>query len=222
MRSICILILVVLFHVGCTGNNAATNKKNEESSDAATENKSTAVAPDPKEPVVAFYVNDTAARTNKTTGGDTDDMVAIATRQNDGTYALSLELYGDVPERPHRGWLKFTVKPFRFEPAVYKIGANNNASFSRYETIDAGGETYYVANSHSSNQGTDFELAITNITKTQGSLGNTEYILEGTFGAKLFDKVYTAGRAAPPVTVTISNGSFKNLRLLAGLNTTFD
>lgn len=206
------IFLAVLFFTACK------SEKKTDGSDAkeniATTNTSTNPAPAPvddgKGGKVSFKVNDTLARTNKTTGGDTDENLGIYT---EASKSLSFGIYGDVPDRPHRGWLEFSLKDFKFEPATYTLSKDNFASFSRYETINAGGETNFSANSSPVNAGTEMTITFTSITK--GGEFPGDYSASGTFSVKLYDKIYEMTRKSKQE-VIISEGKFENIRVVGG------
>ena len=59
------------------------------------------------------------------------------------TNSLTFDLLGDEASRPHRGWLHFTINNFSLQAANYTLAGDNSASFTRYETENAGGGVDY-------------------------------------------------------------------------------
>ncbi len=211
-----LFLFVALVVFSC--NSADSNKKNNTAAAEAIENTA---APEDKdseedETKLSFRLNDTLVRTNKTKGGDTDEHIGIYTQ---GSQTLSLDLYGDVPERPHRGLLKFNIKDFKFEPGTYSLSNNHTASMSRYATVNGGGETMFTANTHPVNKGTDMTITFTKLEKVQGDSG-VEYLADGSFSATLYNQIFVATRTEPPTIVRITEGKFERLRIVGGLGTT--
>jgi hypothetical protein len=222
MRIYFILVPFFVFSIASCSSNGGSNKKDGQDVQKNSPDKSPLAGAENQGPggeVLSFVVNDTLARTNKTTGGDTDEHIGIYTQ---GSKTLSLELYGDVPTRPHRGWLKFNLKNFKFEPTTYTLSSDHSASFSRYATIDGGGEAVFTANSHPANKGTEMTITFTKLTKVQGNLNNTEYLADGTFSARLYNQIYSATRLGPPTIVRITDGRFEKIRIIGGLGTTLE
>lgn len=211
-QTIIFSILTITLLQSCGGKgNKQTDTGN--SSPAQTNSEQTTQAPpadDGKGGIVSFKVNDTLVRTNKTTGGDNDENLGMYT---EASKTMSFSLMGDVPERPHRGWLHFSIKDFKFEPATYTMSKDNNASFSRYETINAGGETIFSANSSAVNAGT--EMVITFISITKGGEFPGDYSASGTFSVKLYDKIYEMTRKSKQE-INITEGKFENIRVVGG------
>jgi hypothetical protein len=189
----------------------------ESSSNAAMESEApaTAVSPadDASDGLVSFKVNDTLARTNKTTGGDVDEHIGLYT---EAARHLSLDLYGDVPHRPHRGWLHFSITDFKFEPATYTLSKDNFAWFSRYETINAGGEVQFIASSSEVNKGTEMTLTITKIEPDLDSFTGREWLASGTFSAKMLIQEHNPFRRESYQGVTITEGKFEGIRIMGG------
>jgi hypothetical protein len=188
----------------------------ESSSNAAMESEApaTAVPPadDASDGLVSFKVNDTLVRTNKTTG-DTDGHIGLYT---EAARHLSLALYGDVPHRPHRGWLHFSIKDFKFEPATYTLSKENSAFFSRYETINAGGEVTFVATGHELEKGTEMTLTITKIEPDPDSFNGRDWLASGTFSAKMLIQEHNPFRRESYQGVTITEGKFERIRIAGG------
>lgn len=163
---------------------------------------------------VSFSVNDTTARTNKTSGGDTDENLGIFT--GNGAF-LNLGIYGDVPQRPHRGWLAFSLKDFKFEPATYTLSKDNWASFTRYETIDAGGSAEFLANAGPDYKGTEMSITFSSFEHDPNSMNFRDYLASGTFSVKLQNKVYSSAERAKGIqSVTIKEGRFEKIRIVGG------
>ncbi|MBP6430140.1 MAG: hypothetical protein KA319_00050 [Ferruginibacter sp.] len=160
--------------------------------------------------VVSFKVNDTLANTKKGAANDGDAQLGTYTHV---TKFLNLGLMGDVSSRPHRGWLNFGIKDFKFEPATYTITNENNASFTRYETANAGGSSDFSANSNAVNAGTEFTLTITKIEKDATAEFGNPYLASGTFKAKMYNKVYTMKRDSK-VELMITEGTFENVSIV--------
>lgn len=159
---------------------------------------------------VSFKVNDTLARTIPNGSSDSEEQLGLYTA---AVKSLSLSLIGDVPQRPHRGFLNFSIKDFKLGPAEYSLSANgNHASFTRYETVNAGGGAAYVADKLPVNAGSEMKLTITKMEKdTKATFGNL-WLISGSFSLKLVNKVY-ANKRDSKEEVVISEGRFENVRL---------
>ena len=212
------LLVLLITIISCSSPESKKSKKSntEEAVEAPSPRQQTDLTMNGE--IVSFKLNDTLVRTNKTTGGDTDENIGIYTQ---GSKTLSLEIYGDVPQRPHRGWLKFNIKNFKFEPATYQLSPDHSASFSRYRTIDGAGEEMFTANAHPANKGTNMFITFTKIEKVQGDSG-TEYLADGNFSVKLYNQIFSATRPEPPVIVNITEGKFEKIRIVGGLGTTLE
>jgi hypothetical protein len=160
--------------------------------------------------VVSFKVNDTLANTKKGAANDDDAHLGMYT---EATKHLNFDVMGDVPGKPHRGWLHFGITGFKFEPATYSITKDNNAAFTRYETANAGGASDFSANSNATNAGTEFTLTITKIEKDPTAEFGNPYLASGTFKAKLYNKVYTMKRDSKQE-IIISEGTFENVSIV--------
>lgn len=205
-KSFFLIAFIIFFISSCAKkkDNVNTNNTNNSNNTPITDN-------------VSFKVNDTLSRTVPTTGGDVDEHIGIFT---ESVQQLSIDFWGDVPTgRPHRGNLHFTIKNFKFEPATYNLSSNieNYTSFTRYETINAGGAKDYMALSDALYTGTSFTFTITEIAKDPNSLNGRDYLAKGTFAANTQNKVYTqAERNNGIQTVTITEGSFSKIRIAGG------
>lgn len=212
-----LLLPVLAFLVAC-GNNKPGEKENNNATAQQDGPGQTPAATTPvdagKDGNVSFRVNDTLARTQKTTGGDTDDNLGLFTEK--GAF-LSFGLYGDVPERPHRGWLEFSLKGFKFEPGTYTLSADNYARFTRYETINAGGETNFEAFQSDLYKGTEMTISFSSLTPDPESFNGRDWLASGTFRVKLQNKVYSpAERKNGTQTIDITEGKFERIRIAGG------
>lgn len=159
---------------------------------------------------VSFKVNDTLARTLPNGSSDSEEQLGLYTA---AVKSLNLSLIGDVPQRPHRGFLNFSIKDFKLEPAEYSITATgNHASFTRYETANAGGGAEYVADKLPVNAGSEMKLVITKMEKdTKATFGNP-WLISGSFSLRLINKIYGNKREGKEE-VVISEGRFENVRV---------
>jgi hypothetical protein len=193
---------------------AAGQSAGDASTAANTASPATVTADDAKDGVVNFKVNDTSARTKKAPK-DTDAHLGMYT---EATKHFGLGLQGDVPNRPHRGWLEITItnNQFKFEPGTYTLGKDVYARFTRYETENAGGATDFIAYDGEKDKGTAFTLTITKVEKVPNDIGGTEHRISGTFSAKMFNKIYEMKRTSTPQELNITEGSFENIRVVGG------
>lgn len=197
----------------------ACNNNKEKESSASTENKttneSTTTAPattaaPAEKAVVSFNVNDSAAVTKKGAANDDDPQLGLYT---EASKQLSFDLLGDVPQRPHRGWLHFSIKNFKFEPASYSLSSDNFGWFTRYETANAGGSSDFVCDANPENKGTELTVSFTKVEKDPSQ--PRTYLASGTFTAKMYNKVYSMKRDSK-TELSISNGSFENVPIMGG------
>lgn len=212
IRPIAALFAAALLATGCANNkekentNAAENKTGTETT--------TTAAPSTEAPaekaLVAFSVNDTAAVTKK---GDTNDKDPQLGMYTAASKQLSFDLMGDVPQRPHRGWLHFSIVNFKFEPASYSLSADTYASFTRYETANAGGSSDFISDKNPENNGTALTINFTKV--EQDPTQPRTYLASGTFSAKMYNKVYSIKRDNK-TEVSITNGSFENVPIVGG------
>lgn len=207
IKSLFLIAFSIFFITSC-----AKKKDNAETNNSNNNNNNTSINDN-----VSFKVNDTLCRTLPTTGGDVDEHIGIFT---ESVQQLSIDFWGDVPTgRPHRGNLHFTIKNFKFEPATYYLTSNseNYATFTRYETINAGGPKDYMAAPNNLYTGSSFTFTITEIAKDPNSLNGRGYLAKGTFVASVQNKVYTqAERNNGTQTATITEGSFSKIRIAGG------
>jgi hypothetical protein len=212
-----ILIITVLISlIACKGGDkkeTATDEKVAASTETPSTNSSTNKADDIKDGIVSFKVNDTLAQTRKK-GKDTDTHIGLYT---EASKYLNLGLEGDVPNRPHRGSLLISIaNDFKFEPGTFTLGKNVYATYSRYETENAGGETSFEASADERYNGTSLTVAFTKIDKVPNEIGGTDHRVSGTFNVKLFNKVYELKRKGTPEEINITEGTFENIRLAGG------
>lgn len=212
LRPLTFMLAVSIFTAGCNNNKekennpAAENKPTEETSAPAP----SASASPAEKAVVNFNVNDTAAVTKKGAANDAEPQLGLYT---EASKQLSFGLLGDVPGRPHRGWLNFSIQDFKFEPAAYSLSTGSNASFTRYETANAGGAADYIADNNPVNKGTAMTIHFTRIEKDPSQ--PRTYLVSGTFSASLYNKIYSMKRDSKEE-VFITRGSFENVPVVGG------
>ncbi|MBK8953229.1 MAG: hypothetical protein IPM85_14145 [Chitinophagaceae bacterium] len=201
--------------ISCNSNKTKESTENKETSSAITETTTTTAPPAEEEIAkVSFKVNDSLARTAKGShANNRDEQIGIYTET---TNYLSLGLMGDVPGRPHRGWLNFSIIGFKFEPGAYVITKDNNASFTRYETENAGGAVGYEASSLDVFKGTEMSLNITKIVPDPDSFNGRDWLASGTFSAKMLIKEGNPYKRTSNEGVNITEGTFENVRIAGG------
>ncbi len=205
-KSLIIIALSVFFISSCAKKKETpvNNSSNNNNNNPITDN-------------VTFKVNDTLCRTVPSSGGDVDEHLGIFT---ENTSQLDFDLWGDVPNgRPHRGNLHFSIKNFQFQPGTYTLSGNtdNYASFTRYETINAGGAKDFMAANNSWYSGANFTFTITSIAKDPASLNGRDYLATGTFTATVQNKVYSqVERDNGTKTIQITEGAFTKVRIAGG------
>lgn len=160
---------------------------------------------DDEKAVVAFKVNGADARTRKAGGNDNEAQLGMLTLLNN---SLSFDLLGDVPERPHRGWLHFSIEQFKLEPATYTAAGGSSARFSRYETANAGGAVDYNASEYAKYKGSSFSISFTGLVKNNAAQFGEEWLASGTFSAKLMLNEFAS---SDQKTVEITEGRFENV-----------
>lgn len=206
----CLLLAAALAFTAC--NNDKKEEEKNTGSTTATEQPAPATPTGPVEKaIVSFKVNDTTANTQKGAGNDQDAATGLFTEPSK---QLSLDLMGDVPNRPHRGWLHFGIQNFKFEPATYVLNADCYASYTRYTTANAGGSSDYIADKNPENNGTELTIRFTKLEKDPEGNGGT-YLVSGTFSAKLYNKIYSIKRDSKEE-VMISEGTFENIPVMGG------
>lgn len=208
-----LLITAIIFFSSCNNEKKKDETSNTANPAATEQNTTTPAAPagPAEKAVVSFKVNDSTANTQKGGGNDSEPQLGMFTEV---TKHLSLDLLGDVTNRPHRGWLHFAVTNFKFEPGTYTLSPDANLSFTRYETANAGGSSDYIADSNPVNKGTEFTISFTSIEKDPAGNGSA-YLVSGTFSAKLYNKVYSMKRDSKEE-VVISEGKFENVPVVGG------
>ena len=208
--------LSILFFVSCNSDTPAKTEADSKGKDTAIDQAAT---PDTKknetanEAVqVSFKVNDTLANTSKGGSNDDDENLGMYTEASKN---FSFDLMGDVKERPHRGWLHFTIDNFQFVPGKYTVSKINNARFTRYNSANAGGDEDFIADAEAKNAGSSFTIEFTKVEKVTGAIGNTEYLVSGTFSATLLNKIYENTRKVKQE-LRITEGSFTDIRVVGG------
>lgn len=208
IKSLFFIAFTVFFIASC-----AKKKDNSVTNNSSNNNSNNTPITDN----VTFKVNDTLCRTVPTTGGDIDEHIGIFT---ESVQQLSIDFWGDVPTgRPHRGNFHLMIKNFKFEPASYNLMSNseNYASFTRYETINAGGAKDYMAMNDALYNGSSFTFTITEIAKDPNSMNGRDYLAKGTFVATTQNKVFTQmERNNGTQTINITEGSFSKVRIAGG------
>lgn len=209
------LMVLLLLAAACNSGTDVKPAATQQENTAAAEKSSSTTSKAEKElSTVTFKVNDTIARTEKGAGtNDRDEQMGIYT---EASKSLSLGLMGDVPGRPHRGWLNFSIVGFKFEPGSYTIDKNNHVSFSRYETENAGGETGYEASSGSVFKGTEMNLTISAIEPDPDSFNGKDWLASGSFSAKMLIKEHNPYKRTSNQGITITEGKFEKVRIAGG------
>lgn len=202
------LLLLPFAALGACG--SGKTEKKETSADTA-KNSPNATTPAPAAPAdeeraaVAFNVNGASARTRRAGGNDNEAQLGMVNVQN---MSLSFDLLGDVPERPHRGWLHFSIEKFSFEPATYTAAGGSSARFTRYETANAGGAVDYNASEYAKYKGSSFTLQFTGLKKNDAAQFGEEWLASGTFTAKLLLNEFATSDQKE---VAITEGRFENV-----------
>lgn len=207
------LLIVAALFVAC--NSKKENKEGEKQETTSTTVTTTIAPPvETEKAKLSFKVNDTLARTAKGThSNDRDEQLGTF---NEATSYFSLGLMGDVPNRPHRGWLNFSIMGFKFESGTYTITKDNLVTFTRYETENAGGETSFEASSSAVFKGTEMNLTITSIVPDPESFNGRDWLASGTFSAKMLIKEANPYKRISNEGVIISDGTFENVRIAGG------
>lgn len=185
--------------------NETVNSQNSKNDSEVTSTKVSA-ADDTKQEnlekaIVSFKVNGIPAVTTKGKSNDSESHLGL---WNVKVNHLSLDLLGDTPEKPHRGWLHFSIDNFKAEPATYTLVGNNEARFTRYETSNAGGPTDFKAFRSEGSMNINF----TKVEKNEASEFGEEFLLSGTFS--------TTGHLAEGFkseikSIQITEGTFKDV-----------
>lgn len=213
---ICTVFFAALLITACNSNQSTENTTANQSTTATT-TASSAPPAEAEKAKVSFKVNDSLARTTKgTAAGDRDEHIGLYT---EASKSLSFSLMGDVSGRPHRGWLTFSILNFKFEPWSYTVSKDNHASFSRYETENAGGEIIFSASGYDVDKGTEMSFAITKITPDPESFNGRDWLASGTFTAKMLIKEANPYKRTSTQGVNITEGTFENIRIAGGPKT---
>lgn len=210
IRKIIVMSILIYSAVGCGDNAApketATEVKKENEAPATT---STAPAPEAnaEKAVVAFKVNGVQARTMKGGANDNEAQLGLLTAMNN---QLGLDLLGDDPARPHRGWLHISIDNFKMEPASYTV-SGSRAQFTRYETANAGGAKDYVASKEPIDKGTEFSIQFTSVVKNEAAEFGEEWLVSGTFSSKMLIKEYSMVKRSSTEGLELTEGRFENV-----------
>lgn len=179
-KSTLVFLLSTAF-LSCANNAAETHKIQSDSTTAQIVNQQSQDA-NSEQAKVAFKVNGVQANTQKGKGNDDEAQLGMFNMINK---SLSFDLLGDEPNRPHRGWLHFTVNNFSLQTASYTLAGDNSASFTRYETENAGGGVDYNASNYPNASGSQLSIQFTEIVKNEDASIGEEYLATGTFSLKL-------------------------------------
>jgi hypothetical protein len=197
--------------------NGGDNKEQtKETAKPAAETGNTAAAPataNKNGAVVSFTVNGVEANTLPSGPKDNDEPLGLWNVTNN---YVSLTLMGDEAKFPHRGSLILSIDGFKPEPATYTMGKTCYASFSRYTTENAGGETRYTASVAEDylSAAEKVEAAkrkctinITKVEKVPSEFGE-KYLASGTFSASM---TLAFGYKNEISLIEIANGKFENV-----------
>lgn len=211
-----LLITIALF-TACNSNSSNEDGKENagtQKTGTVTNTANAAATDDGKGGKVSFKVNDTLARTAKGShANDRDGHIGLYT---ESTGNFSLSLMGDVPNRPHRGWINFSLKGFNFEPSSYSVSKDNYVSFARYETENAGGELGFEASGQDVFKGTEMSINVTKIVPDPDSFDGRDWLASGTFAAKMLVKEHNPYKRTSHEGVTLTEGTFENIRIAGG------
>jgi hypothetical protein len=214
---LCTVFFAALLITACNSNQSTENTTANQSTAATTPAPAPSTPAEAEKTKVSFKVNDSLARTAKgTAAGDRDEHIGLYT---EASKSLSFSLMGDVPGRPHRGWLTFSILNFKFEPSSYTVSKDNHASFSRYETENAGGETIFSASGYDVDKGTEMSFAITKITPDPESFNGRDWLASGTFTASMLVKEANPYKRTSIQSLKITEGTFENVRIAGGPKT---
>ena len=171
--------------LSCTNNSNPNVKQNEPNNLSTPTNQQQTeedTEEDTEEAKVSFKVNGIQANTKKGKGNDDEAQLGMF---NMMTNSLTFDLLGDEASRPHRGWLHFTINNFSLQAANYTLAGDNSASFTRYETENAGGGVDYNAGNYPNASGSQLSIQFTEIVKNEDASIGEEYLATGTFTLKL-------------------------------------
>lgn len=213
IRKILAMSILIYSAVGCGDSaapkEAATDVKKETT---ATDTPATSATAEPDGPaekaVVSFKVNGVQARTTKGGGNDNEVQLGMLTAMNN---QLSLDLLGDDPVRPHRGWLHIIINDFKMGPGSYSVAGGHTAQFTRYETANAGGSKDYVASKEPIDKGTEMTIQFTSVVKNEAAEFGEEWLVSGTFSSKMLVKEYSMVKRSSNEGLEITEGKFENV-----------
>jgi hypothetical protein len=196
------LALATLIIMTACGSKKVDEKIDGAKENAAAETKATAApaATKTEKGAVAFKVNGVEANTKMGGSNDNAEQLGMFNRENKH---FSLTLNGDDAKFPHRGYLTIAIDDYNLQPGEFK---STTASFSRYETANAGGETQYDVR-----QGGNCTIKIENLVKTSTETDSfEEYTASGSFSGKFGLK---QGWNNDVKEITITDGVFKDVRV---------
>lgn len=205
--------LIIVALLACNNEASTEAKDKSEKKDSITQvvAQSASAAENEKESaIVQFKVNGVDARTEKGDGNDNEMQLGMMNVQN---MQLGLDLLGDDPSHPHRGWIHFTIDNFKLEPAKYTTSDGNSILFTRYETANAGGGKDYIATNQKIDKGSSMNIELTNVTKNERAEAGEEWLLSGTFSAKLLIREFSMAKRGSNESLEISEGKFENVPL---------
>lgn len=201
-NSIAAFTLATIIALTACGGKKEEEKNTGKSETTATETKNTAPETAKTEKAtVSFKVNGVDANTKMGAGNDNAEQLGMF--QQD-MKSLQFTLNGDDPKFPHRGYLDMTIDNFNLQPGLF---SSKTASFSRYETANAGGETQYDVR-----QGGNCSIKIESFVKTSSDTDSfTEYAASGTFSGTFGLK---QGWKNDTKQINITDGVFKDVRVV--------
>ncbi len=211
IRNFFIMSVLIYSVVGC-GDSAAPKEGTKEEKKDTTATENTAPAPaaevNTEKAVVSFKVNGVQAKTTKGGANDSESQLGMLTAMNN---QLGLDLLGDDPGHPHRGWLHIVINDFKMEPGSYTVTGGNMVQFTRYETANAGGSKDYVASREPIDKGTDMTIQFTSVVKNEAAEFGEEWLVSGTFSSKMLVKEYSMVKRASNESLEITEGKFENV-----------
>lgn len=197
-------IAFFLLASACKSNETVNNQNSQDDSEVTSTEESAADYTEQEnleKALVSFKVNGIPAKTTKGKSNDSESHLGL---WNVLANQLSLDLLGDTPEKPHRGWLHFSIDNFKAEPATYTLDGNNEVRFTRYETTNAGGPTDYKAFRSEGNMNIRFNKVEKNETSEFGE----EYLVSGTFSTT---SNLAEGFKSEIKSIQITEGTFKDV-----------
>lgn len=204
-----IFILAVATFAACKSGDKTKAGENTTTTEASPASASVA-----ETSPVSFKVNDTLVNTKKSgKSNDSDEQLGLYTEIGKN---MIFTLMGDVPSRPHRGTLEFNIHDFKFAPGEYKVSSDNQSSFRRYQTENAGLPTEYVASSFAKDKGSEFTINFTKVVRDEKSMSGRDWLASGTFSAKMLIKEDNPMKRTSDESIRISEGTFENVRIAGG------